>query len=136
MGGERMPQEVGMHASRFEPGSGCEAAQDEERAGAREWTALSIQEQFRPVAFVEIRAPPGVVASQRVDRLAPDRNDALLGSLADCPDKPPLEIDRCPVEPDGLADSQPCSVEEFDERPVAERPWRRSCGRLDQPLDL
>ena len=34
MRGERVAQEVGMHAPRFEPGHVCEAAQDEECARA------------------------------------------------------------------------------------------------------
>jgi len=108
-----------MHPPRLEPGHVCEAAQDEECARAGERAALSVQEQLGPVAPVEVRPPPGVVPAHSIDRFAPDRNDALLGSLADGSHEPSLEIDRRAVEPDGLAYSQARSIEQLDERSVA-----------------
>jgi hypothetical protein len=134
MRGERMAQEVRVDAPRLEPGCGCEAAQDEECARAGERAALSIQEELVPVAPVEVWPPPGVIAAQGVNGFPPDRNDAFLGSLADGSDEPALEIDRCAVEADCFAHSQPGTVEQFDECSVAQRAWRCSRGCVDQPL--
>jgi hypothetical protein len=54
--GERVPQEVGMHAFRLEACLPGQASEDEERAGAREAASLGVEEQLRPVLGVQIRA--------------------------------------------------------------------------------
>ena len=90
------------------------------KAPARvERAALRVQEELGAVALVEVGAAAGVVAAQGVDRLAADRDDALLRALADRPDEPPLEVDRRALEPDGLAHAQSGAVEELDERAIA-----------------
>src|SRR6266576_3766168 len=132
MRGERMTQEVRVHASRLEPGCVGEAPQDEECACAGERAPFGVQEEFRPVTLVEVWTPARFVAAQRIDRLPPDRNDALLRSFADRSDEPSFEIDRCTVEPDGLAHAKSSSVQQLDERPVAQSTWCRSGGGVDQ----
>ena len=98
--------------------------------------ALRVQEELGPVALVEVGAAAGVVAAERVDGLAADRDDALLRALADRADEPPLEVDRRAVETDGLAHAEAGAVEQLDERAVAQRARRRAGRGLDQPLDL
>src|SRR5947209_967955 len=136
MGGEGVPQEVGVDAIRLEPGGGGELAQDEERARARERAALGVEEELGAVAAIEKRAPAGEIAAEGLRRLAADRNDALLRAFAEAADEAALEIDGRAVEPDCLADAQARSVHELDERAVAQRARRRSRCGLDQPLRL
>ena len=51
---EGVPQQVRVDAPRLEPGLLCEAAQDQEGAGAGERAALCVEEQLGPVAAVEV----------------------------------------------------------------------------------
>ena len=54
--GERVPQEVGMHAFRLEACLRGQASEDEEGAGACEAAPLGVEEQLGPVPGVEVRA--------------------------------------------------------------------------------
>ena len=82
-----------MDALRIEARLRGQPAQDEERAGAGQRAALGVQEELRPVPAVEVRPAAGEVAAQRLDRLAPERDDPLLVALADAADEPVLEVD-------------------------------------------
>src|SRR5690242_10440848 len=127
---------MGVDARRLEPGRARQTAEDQEGAGPRQPAALRVEEQLRPVALVEVRAPARQVAADGVDRLTPDRHDALLRALADAADDSLLEVHGGALESDGLADAQAGAVEELDERPVAEGARRRTHRGLDQPLGL
>ena len=135
VGGERVAQQVRVDAPGSSPAF-CQAAQDQERAGAGERASLVVQEQFRPEAAVEVGAAAGEVAAQRLGRRAADRDDALLAALADAADEPLVEIDPRALEPDRLADAQPGAVEQLDEGGVAQRARRRAGRGLDQALGL
>ena len=51
------------------------------------------------MAAVEVGPAAREVAPQRLDRLAPDRDDALLAALAEHPDEPLVEVDRALSSP-------------------------------------
>jgi hypothetical protein len=53
VGGERVPQQMGMDAPGVEPGLLGESAQDQEGARARQRAAARVQEQVLAVAAVE-----------------------------------------------------------------------------------
>jgi hypothetical protein len=53
-----------MDSSRFEPGFGCQLAEDQERACAREAAALRVEEELWAVPHVEERASPSKVTPQ------------------------------------------------------------------------
>ena len=55
VGGEGMAQQMGVDARRIEARLGGQAAQDEKRAGPCERAALRVEEEFGPVALVEVR---------------------------------------------------------------------------------
>src|SRR6185312_14628377 len=113
-----------------------EAAQDQKGARAGEGATLCVQEELRPVPLVEIGAPVREVAAERLDRVAPDRDDALLVAFTGATDESLLEVDARAVKTDGLAHAEPCAVEQLDQRPVAHHAGRRAGSRLDQPLGL
>jgi hypothetical protein len=100
---EGVAQEVRVNAFRLEPGAARKPAQDQECARAREPAALSVEEELGPVAAIEVRPAVREVAPQRLDRVAPDRNDALLAALARAADEPLLEVDAGAIEPHRLA---------------------------------
>src|SRR5581483_3120467 len=101
---ERVPEQVGVHALRLEPGRAGKAAQDEERAGAGERASLRVQEELGPAPAVEEGAAAREVAPERLDGGAPDRDDPLPAALARDADEPVVEVDRPPGEPDRLGD--------------------------------
>ncbi len=103
------------------------------RVSAPPWALRKSSGRWR---LSRIRPAAGEVAAQRLDGLAPDRDDALLGALAEAADEPLLEIDAGALEPDRLAHAQARAVEQLDERPVAERARAGADGRLDQALGL
>src|SRR5204862_3372077 len=107
---EGVAEQVRVDALRLEPRDLREPAQDEEDAGSCERAALRVQEELRPVAPVEVRPPARQVAPQRLGRLTPDRDDALLAALADDADEPRVEVRRVPVEADRLGDAQARAV--------------------------
>src|SRR5918999_927889 len=124
-----------MDASGLEPGFAGQPAEDEESAGAGERAALCVQEELGAPAAVEVRAPAGEVAPDGVGGLTPERNDALLVSLAETADESVFEVDAAAVERDGLADAKPGAVQELDQRAVAERARRHALSGFDQALD-
>src|SRR4051812_44991368 len=106
MGGERVPQQMRVDATGLEAGFLRELAQDQERSGAGQRPALGVQEELRPVAPVEERAPSGQVAAKRLRRRTPDGDDPLLVALADAANEPLVEVDAGPFEADRLADPE------------------------------
>src|SRR5688572_28836587 len=111
---------------------GREPADDQERARACERAALGVEEDLRAVAPVEVGAPAGEVAPQRLDRLLPERNDALLVALADAAHRAVLQVDTATLEPDRLTHAEPAAVQELDEGAVAQASRRRAVRRVDQ----
>ena len=87
-----------MHTLGLEPGLGGEAAQDQERAGARQRPALGVEKQLRPMPPVEVRPAAREVAPQRLDCLAAHRNNALFPAFADGADETLVEVDAGPIE--------------------------------------
>ena len=59
-----------MDPFRLEPGLGCELAEDQEGACAREPAALRVEEELGPVALVQIRATAREVAPECLGCLA------------------------------------------------------------------
>src|SRR5581483_7864170 len=110
VGGEGMPEEVGVDAFRLQAGLPGEAAQDQEDAGAGERATLGVEVELRPVAAVEMRAAVGEVAPKRLRGLPAYRDDALLGPFPDAADEPVLEVDPGPLEADRLADPEARAV--------------------------
>src|SRR5438067_175344 len=125
MGCEGVAEQVRMDTFGLESRRRGELAQDQERAHARERSALRVEKELGPVTLVEERPAAREVAAQRVDRLAPDGDDALLVALADAPDEPLIEIHGAAVETDRLRYAKPGPVQELDERAVAEAARRR-----------
>src|SRR2546425_1155933 len=105
MGGAGRTQQVWVDALRVEPGLLCQAAQDQERPGAGERSALGVQEELGAMAAVEIRAAAREVAPERVDCPAAHRNDPFLPALADAADEPFVEVDAGAIEARRLADA-------------------------------
>ena len=85
---------------------------------------------------VEVRPAASQVARERLRRLATDRDDALLPSLAEAADEAAVDVDGDAIQPDRLADAQPRAVEKLDERVIAHGPRRRAKRGLDQALGL
>src|SRR5712692_1201743 len=134
MGGERVPQEMGMDTPRLEPGLRRQPAQDQKRAGPGERPALGIEEQLGPVATVEVGTAAREVAPERFGALTADRHDPLLRALAEATDEAAVEIDAALVERHGLRHAQARAVQEFDERAVAQVTRLRAGSRVDQAL--
>ena len=136
VGGERVTQQVRVHAPGIEPGFRRQLAQDEEGARAGEGATLGVQEELGPVTAVEVWASARQVPAKRLGRMTADRDDAFLVALADHADEPVVEVDARLVEPDGLRDAQACAVEQLDERLIAKRAGLSARGRVDQTLRL
>src|SRR3954451_21661554 len=100
MGRERVAEQGRMNTFRVEAGFLGGLAQDEERARARQRAALGVQEELGPVSLVEERAAVREVATECVDGLTADRDDALLRALADRPHDAVLQVDACTLEAD------------------------------------
>ena len=113
-----------------------ETPEDQEGTGSRQGAAARIQEELRPVARVEKRPAARHVAANGLDGGPPDRDDAFLRPLPERPDDARIEIDIRAAEADGFADAEPGAVQQLDERPVAERPWRRSRRCVDESFRL
>ena len=88
------------------------------------------------MAAVEVRTPAREIAANGVSCRPAERHDSFLRSLAGRADDSLLEIDVGFREADCLADTEPGSVEELDERAVAERPGGRSRGGVDETFGL
>ena len=136
VGGERMPQEVRVHAAGLEPGLRGQLLQNQEGPRPGEAATLRIQEQLRSMPFVQVGASVGEVAAERLGSLAADRHDAFLSALAEHPHEPVVEVDARLVEAHRLRDAQAGAVEQLDQRLVAQRAGRRADGGLDQPFHL
>ena len=98
--------------------------------------APRVQEHLGAVPPVEVRAAAREIATERLGGVAPDRNDAFLAALADHSNEAVLEVDAGALEADRLGDAEAGSVQQLDERLVAERPRLRPGGGVDQPLGL
>ena len=108
-----------MHAPLLEPGDPGQPAQDQERARAGQRPPLRVEEEFRPVAPVEVRPAAREVAAEGLHRLATDRDDALLPALAGYAHSALVQVDPALLEPGRLRDPQARAVEQLHERPVA-----------------
>src|SRR5690242_6815105 len=84
--GEGMPEKVGVNAGGVETRGLGEPAQDQEGPGPGQGPAAGVEEQLRAVVPVEVRPAASQVASERLGRLATDRDDALLPALAEAAD--------------------------------------------------
>ena len=133
---ERVAEEVRMDAAGLEPGLLGQPPENEERAGTSQWPALSVQEQLRPVATIEVRTPSCEIAAQRLHRTPADRHDPFLAAFANGADEAFLEVDTAALEADGLAHSQACAVEQLHEGLVTQSTRRRTGSRVDEPLGL
>jgi hypothetical protein len=134
MSRKRVAQQVGVHAARIEACLLGELAQDEERAGTREWPAAGIEKQLRAVTGVEERTSARQVAAQRLGGVPADRHRPLLAALADHSNEAIIEVDAGLLEPHRLRHPQACAVEQLGECLVAERSRLRAGGRVDQAL--
>ena len=136
VGREGVPEDVGVNALRVESGLLSEPAQDEERACARERSALGVQEQVRSVAPIQVRPPAGEVAPQCIRGLPAERNDALLVPLAHAAHEAVVQVDASALEPDSLADAEARPVKKLDERAIAKRARRGPVRGADEAFDL
>ena len=134
--GEGVAEEVGMHPCGIQTRLRGEAPEDEEGAGPGQRAALRVEEKLRAVPAIEERPAPGEVAAHGLYAFASERDDPLLVTLAEAANNAVVQVDPAAVEPHGLADPEPGSVEEFDEGAVAKRSWSRPVRRLDQALYL
>src|SRR5262245_27619500 len=100
MRGERVAQQMRVHARGVEPGLLGPAPEDQEGAGACERAALCIEEQLGAVAAVEVRAPTREVAPERIDGLSADRDNPFLVPLAEAADEAVVERHRALLERD------------------------------------
>ena len=69
----------------------------------------------------QLRSPAHEVGVQRGDRRSADRHQPLLAALAAQQHRPGLGVDVVDVEADGFGDSRPGGVQQFEQRPVAQR---------------
>ena len=136
MGRERVAEEVRMDATGLEAGPFGELPQDEERAGAGQRAAACVQEEVGTVAAVEVWAAEREIAADGLGGRAAERNETLLAALSQHADDALLDRDAALLEPRGLRDAQPGSVEQLHERAVAERARRRADGGVDESLRL
>jgi hypothetical protein len=136
VGGKRVPEQVRMDAVRVETGFLGQLAKDQKGARTCQRPAAGVQEQFRPVARIEVGPAAREVTSKCLRRVPPDRDDALLIALPDHSNEAVVEIDACLLEPDRLGDSEACAVEQLDERVVAQRAWLRAGCGLDETFRL
>src|SRR5918992_1447800 len=101
-GGEGMAEQVRVDALGVQPRLDGQAAEDEERAGAGQRSALRVQEELWAVAPVEVGAAAAEIAAERLGGLATDRDDAFLVTLADAAHESVLEVDGAALETDRL----------------------------------
>src|SRR5712664_444383 len=93
MGCEGVTEQVRVDSFRFEPGLGGQVAQDQEGACAREPSAFRVEEELRSVPRVQERPSPPQVTPQCLCGLSADRDDPLLGALADATNDSCVEVD-------------------------------------------
>src|SRR5713101_5084330 len=115
---EGVTEQVRMNSFRLEPGLGCQLAEDQEGAGARQAAALRVQEELGSMPHLQERASPSQVTPHCLRGLAADRNDPLLRALADAPDDACVEVDARLRQPDGVALPEASLVEGLDDRSV------------------
>src|SRR4029453_9941259 len=117
--GERVAEQVRVHAFRLQTGLLGQAPQDQEGSGPRQRPSLCVEEQLRPVPAVEVRASAGEVTAECLHGLTTDRDDTLLAALSNRSDEPLFQVPACSIQSDRLADPEARAVEELDERLVA-----------------
>jgi len=133
---EGVAEKMRVDATRLESCSIGKLPQDEEDPSARKRSAADIQEELRPVAAIQMRPTDGEIPAHGLRRRASEGYEALLVSLPENADDPLLERDATLLEPDRLGHAQPGSVEQFDERPVAQRSRAGAGRRVDEALGL
>jgi hypothetical protein len=94
VGGEGMAKQMRVHTLGVESCLLGQAAQDQERAGARQWAAANVEKELRPVAAVEVRTAECQVTAERLYGRPAERDDALLRPLAERADEASVQIDR------------------------------------------
>ena len=83
---EGVAQQVRMDPLGLEPCFPRKSAQNDEDSSARQRPAARVQEQLLSVMPVEVRAASREVVAKGLGSLPPQRDDALLASLAEGPD--------------------------------------------------
>ena len=136
VGREGVAEEMGVHASGLEARSIGELAENEEDAGTRQRAAARVEEQLGPIPAIEVWPAERQVPPHRLGGRPSERNEPLLVSLSEHADDPLVEGDAALLEPDCLGDAQTSSVEELDERAIAERSRARACRGVDEALGL
>ena len=84
----------------------------------------------------QLRPPPLEVRAQRLDRLAADRHDPLLGALAAGAQDAGLEVELGQLEADRLRRAQAAGVHRLEQRAVPQRRRAGSARLLEQPRHL
>ena len=118
---ERVAEEVRVDALRLEPGLLGERRRMRNAPARVSGATASVQEELGPVAAVELGPSEREVAARGFRGGASERDEPLLAALAEHADDPVVEVDCALLEPDGLGDAEPGSVQQLDERVVAER---------------
>jgi len=136
MRSERVPEEVGVHATRLEARALGELAQDEKGAGAREGATAGVEEELGAIAAVEVGATEREVAADGLGGGPAERHEALLATLPEHAHDALLDGDAGLLQPRGLRHAQPGAVQELDECPVTKAARRRPDGGVDQALGL
>jgi hypothetical protein len=136
VGRERVAQKMGMDAAGLEAGTVCKLAQDEEGAGAGERASARVQEEFRAIAAVEVRATEREIATHGFRSGPPERDEALLPALSEHADDAFLDGDAALLQAGRFRHAKAGAVEQLHERAVSERARRRPGGRVDQPFGL
>src|SRR5690349_82885 len=121
MRGERVSEQVRVHALGLEARFLGEALEHQKGTGSRESAALRVQEELGPVAPVEVRATAREVPAESLGCGASERDDALLVSLSGGSNETPVEVHVGLAEPDRLADAQARPVEELGQGAVSKR---------------
>ena len=136
VGRERVPEQVRVDALGVEAGFLGKPAQDQEDARAGEAAALGVEEELGTSAPVEVWPASREVAPERVGCRPAERHDPLLAALPGRPDDALFEIDVHLPEADELTHAEAGSVEQLDQRPVAQRSRRRTDRGVDQTFGL
>jgi hypothetical protein len=83
-----------------------------------------------------VRPAEREVAAHGFGRRPPERDEPLLAALAEHANHALVDRDAALLEADRLGHAQSGSVQELDERAVAQRARRRPRGGVDEPLGL
>src|SRR4051794_10461049 len=134
--GERVAQRVRAHPA-LEADLAGVALDDLVEALAGQAAAAPVDDEARLVAQADERGPAArAVRAGRDDRLAADRDEALLRALAARTEHAGVEVDVADLEPDRLRRAQPAGVHQLEQRAVAQRAGVGPPRRREQLRDL